>query len=426
MTALVLAVWAMLLLLPTAAAPAVIGTGTSSVLLPGLPGGSLSGSSLPGSGSGSGGSGSGSGSGSSGSPGSSGSSLLPGGSLPGSLRVVWTANASKGSPDHDGLQYVAQARAYASSPADLVTTMRGGGVAVWRWANSAGPPSLSVRALALRGISTEGQDSLGSLLVVVALNRGIFTFDWPSMRPRGNVTLSSSGALHCKLYIDKPSGRTFALVTTGLTHVDADRNKVVAVDVTNRDEPVEVATLVTPVKATEGILVLGSFAYVGGYVSPNSFISLNLSGLGTHKKMQITSVAGPMPQYDNMVGALRNSSFRQQGRNGFEAQEEQQPLMFFGSYARPGGLVIFQSQKNGSLSPGPVGQLLSIATARTNRVHMHPSGNLALLALEKGALCADCETGGELVTCMRGAQRSGSGIDNVVASFDRLTDELTN
>ena len=32
-----------------------------------------------------------------------------------------------------GLRYVVQARSYPTSPRDLVTTMRGGGVAVWRW-----------------------------------------------------------------------------------------------------------------------------------------------------------------------------------------------------------------------------------------------------------------------------------------------------
>ena len=31
-----------------------------------------------------------------------------------------------------GLQYVVQARSYPTSPRDVVTTMRGGGVAVWR------------------------------------------------------------------------------------------------------------------------------------------------------------------------------------------------------------------------------------------------------------------------------------------------------
>ena len=59
------------------------------------------------------------------------------------------------------------------------------------------------------------QDSLGDLLVVVALNRGVVTLDWPAMIVRGSANISVSGALHCKLYRDASTGRTFALITTG-------------------------------------------------------------------------------------------------------------------------------------------------------------------------------------------------------------------
>ena len=72
-----------------------------------------------------------------------------------------------------GLRYVVQSRAYPSSPNDLVTTMRGGGVAVWRWnedRRSDEAALLRVRTVVLPGVPTEGQDSVGDLLVLVALN----------------------------------------------------------------------------------------------------------------------------------------------------------------------------------------------------------------------------------------------------------------
>lgn len=72
-----------------------------------------------------------------------------------------------------GLRYIVQARTYPSSPNDLVTTMRGGGVAVWRWnedRRSEKAALLRVRTVALPGVPTEGQDSIGNLLVVVAMN----------------------------------------------------------------------------------------------------------------------------------------------------------------------------------------------------------------------------------------------------------------
>jgi hypothetical protein len=303
-----------------------------------------------------------------------------------------------------GLQYVVQARSYPTSPRDLVTTMRGGGVAVWRWgaAGAANESALAVRSFVLPGVPTEGQDSLGDLLVVVALNRGVFTLDWPSMVVRGSVNVSVSGALHCKLWRDTSTNRTFALITTGLTHVSADEDYLVAVEVTDREHPVEVAKLNTPVHSTEGVLVLGDYAYVGGYVPNNKFVSVVLSGLTAKPAaLQVHSSIGPRPEYDNMVGALANSSFRAD-EGGAAARP---PLMYFGSYARPGGLLIFQSQLDGTLQREPVGKLLTQDTARANRVHIHPSNDYALLALEKGVAGTDTppagETGGLAVVDIR-------------------------
>ena len=326
------------------------------------------------------------------------------------LTLRRTINDHKGSAGHDGLQYVVQARSYVSSPKDLVTTMRGGGVAVWRWGDdNATVPSLAVRSFVMEGIPTEGQDSIGDLLVIVRLNHGITTLDWPSLHVRGSVNISVTGALHCKLWRDGASARVFALVTTGLTHVEADRDYLVAVEVTDRTQPREVAKLLTPVKDTEGVLVVNDFAYVGGYVENNRFVSVDLRGLVSPstpagERLKVNSVAGPRPEYDNMVGALANSSFRFPA-TGTSESPPPTLTMYYGSYARPGGLLIFKALENGSVLAGAMGSLLLPELSRTNRVHIHPTGDWALLALEKGFAGTDNppvgETGGIAVVDIR-------------------------
>jgi hypothetical protein len=237
--------------------------------------------------------------------------------------------------------------------------------------------------------------------VVVELNHGIITLDWPSMKVRGRVNISVSGALHCKIWFHERTNRTFAVVTTGLTHVEADRNYLVAVEVTNRDSPREVAKVETPVVATEGVLVVSDHAYVGGYVPDNKFSSVDLAGLVKNPAtLRVISTVGPRPEFDNMVGALQNSSFR-----SAENAVGRLPLMFFGSYARPGGLLIFQSHADGTLQAEPVGKLITQDSSRANRVHIHPSNDYALLALEKGVAGTDTppvgETGGLAVVDIR-------------------------
>ena len=93
-----------------------------------------------------------------------------------SLALVQTIQNNCSGPTHpggstrskhcDGLSYCVQARAYPSSPRDLVVTMRGGGVAVWRWgpepaaaaAVKLAAPALAVRSFVLPGVPTEGRD----------------------------------------------------------------------------------------------------------------------------------------------------------------------------------------------------------------------------------------------------------------------------
>ena len=98
------------------------------------------------------------------------------------------------------------------------------------------------------------------------------------LAPLARIDLSLPGALHVKLYRHAASGRDFAIVTHGLGHAKGTGNYIAAVDVSDPSKPVEIARLATTVKCTEGVLVVGDFAFIGGYCS-NSFASVSLAGL---------------------------------------------------------------------------------------------------------------------------------------------------
>lgn len=154
------------------------------------------------------------------------------------------------------------------------------------------------------------------------------------MAVRGFANVSIGGGLHCKLFIDQPTGKTFALVTTGFaTGSSADKNSLVAFDVTDRDKPREVAVLRTPVACTEGVLVLGEFAYLGGFCPPavgGLLVSVDLRALGTNGTLQTHNTLGPDLALNNLVGAVTNSSYRSRSSTT-AARTEALPPIFFGS-----------------------------------------------------------------------------------------------
>ena len=67
------------------------------------------------------------------------------------------------------------------------------------------------------------------------------------------------GALHLKLYLNVSTGKVYAIITTGLTHM-ATRSSVVAVDVTDPRHPVQVASVRTACECTEGVIVIPNAA----------------------------------------------------------------------------------------------------------------------------------------------------------------------
>jgi hypothetical protein len=328
----------------------------------------------------------------------------------------------------------------------------GGGVGGGSGAHALPPlPTLRARWV---GQSVEGQDRRGDLLVVTALgNRAsngskLLLFNASEAAagnagllggggPFATLPLSFDGALHVKIYVQQPPPqpaattattnastttataaattastatataanaprppRVYAIITAGLTSAaGADRTLVAAVDITDPTQPVEVARTSTACKCAEGVTVVPAgggaaaidVAFIGSYCS-NEVATLDLSQLPAAMP-QLRSRSDP--GYENMVSAVRNSSYQAAARRRPLQQTSPQPppplplpprrLLYSASYASPGGLVIFDAdamgRPNGSVVE--VGRAIALPSSRANRVHLSADGRFALLALEK-------------------------------------------
>ena len=302
------------------------------------------------------------------------------------------------------------------------------------------PPLPTLRARWV-GQSVEGQDRRGDLLVVTALgNRAsngskLLLFNASEAAagsvpagllggggPFATLPLSFDGALHVKIYVQQSpppaattasatttaataprSARVYAIITAGLTSAaGADRTLVAAVDITDPARPAEVARTSTACKCAEGVAVVPGgdgggggggaidVAFIGSYCS-NEVATLDLSQLPAAMP-QLRSRSDP--GYENMVSAVRNSSYQAARRRPLQQQTPPPPppppppprrLLYSASYASPGGLVIFDAdamgRQNGSVVE--VGRAIALPSSRANRVHLSADGRFALLALEK-------------------------------------------
>ena len=282
--------------------------------------------------------------------------------------------------DSKALDYAVVSRIYSEEKDALYVTLRGGGISKYNIENASNPTLVAH----YNGISEcEGQDRRGDIFVVATLgglgHSGLVIMNvsssspWPPITPLSRLNLSLPGALHVKLYHSVEDDRTYAIVTTGLTHVST-RSSIVAVDVTDPTRPIEVAKTSTMCKCSEGVIVLpnSKAALIGSYCSNTvQMISLrnlphSLTPMGVRTKTY----------YENMVSGIYNSSY--------EYGDIYSDLIFSATYTDPGGLVVFNaSTVNQSLGvPTEVSKFISNSTARANRVHVHPSG-VAFLALEK-------------------------------------------
>ena len=321
------------------------------------------------------------------------------------------------------LDYAVESRIYPEAPELLVVTHRAAAphASVSIFDMSGDPAAPELRA-SWAGQSVEGQDRRGDLLVVTALGNRVSNgsrllfFNCSSTAAGGGLlggaglfaalALSFDGALHVKIYAPE-GGRVYAIVTSGLTSVaGADRTRVSAVDITEPRAAVEVAHTSTACKCGEGVFVLrGSrdVAFVGSYCG-NDVALLDLSQLPVALP-QLAHASDP--GYENMVSAVRNSSYNTLPQSAPGARKQERLLLFSASYASPGGLVVFDGDAmtaNSAGSISEVGRSIEMASSRANRVHLSADGRFALLALEKSPTFANGttpETGGLAVVDIR-------------------------
>lgn len=276
------------------------------------------------------------------------------------------------------LPYAVESRTYPESPDLLLVTNRQGGLSAWNTSDPAHPtPQLYWPGSngSTMGNGIEGQDRMGDLLVVAELGdrprSALITINATTFAPLGRAELSVDGALHCKLY-RAASSRTYAIITSGLTHNTSSRNHVTAVDVTDPWSPVEVASLALwgGAGCAEGVYVVDDVAFIASYCSAH-VATVNLTALPSALTI---AWQGQGAGYENMVSAMYNSSY------GGSAQR----LLFSASYAAPGGLVVFDADVLGAQGAlREVGRLITHNTSRANRMHVRADLRLAFLPLEK-------------------------------------------
>ncbi len=191
-----------------------------------------------------------------------------------------TGNESVGlkiiSEIHDSvnLNYVTRAKIYPEDPDSLYLTMRGdtetklgGGISVYNVANSREPAFLShlnvadsVPGETINPNQVEGQDRLENILVVIALKAAVVhvldASDPSELKPLGSVALQGVHegpgyfpALHTKIYKPTDSNKTYALVTSSMSA------KLVAVDISDPENPTQVSELQTGISDLEGLYI---------------------------------------------------------------------------------------------------------------------------------------------------------------------------
>lgn len=267
--------------------------------------------------------------------------------------------------------HAAMSKIYPEDPSAMYVTLRGGGISVLDVSEPASP------VLRTRWDSeedVEGQDRRGDLLVVVARRGVLLTFDVSRadrVTPIGSLELETSGgsvarflrrfvqgftgpfdALHVKLY-DAADGHRYALVTATAT------GELIAVDVTDPEQPRQVGGIDAHVQFIEGIYVHRGYAFVGGF--------------GWSDVLRAVDVSNPARM--RIVHSLEDESYRQMVS---EMSPEHPDLLFVALWGDEGGLAVFDVSDPTRFRL--VGRIVSPELAGANRVKLQ--GDRAFLPLE--------------------------------------------
>lgn len=280
--------------------------------------------------------------------------------------------------DPVNLSYVTRAKIYPEDPDSLFLTMRGdpdtnagGGISVYNVANSREPALLthlnvadSVSAEVINRNQLEGQDRLGNILVVIALEAGVVhvldASDPSCLTTLGSVALEGVDeglgffpALHIKIYKPADSNKTYALVTSSKSA------KLVAVDISDPENPRQVSELQTGISDLEGLYIKGSYVYCGGFQS-DVLLTVDIADI---EHMRLSSIL-KKSYYNNLIAELDTND---------------NDILFVSSYIERkgyddkapnrGGLIVFDiSQPD---KPVEISQVIMPELAGSNRVKVH-------------------------------------------------------
>ena len=336
--------------------------------------------------------------------------------------------------DRSLFDYAVQSKVYPSEPTVAYVTARGDcgdgsgcsaqgptkrspGAAISALHLLKEPPYVTIRdRWKTNAFALEGQDRCGELLFVADLLNGhLLTFNASSLEhgPLDVLKLSTNSALHVRLYSQlgasvlgeasnssacaahRRGEKLFALVTTGLANrrqATTINGGLLAIEIDPMGRLQEVAGIFDGgiPRGTEGVLVTGRMAVVGGF-RDTCVALVDLSGLteptsmGAHSLRVVQRLCDPA--YVQLVGTLLGNP------DGGNASDFALAL-----WGQPGGIATFRRRhdEHGTTAVAEMGRYLSPALARANRVHLqweHSPGEprLVWLPLEQwpfGAVAA--------------------------------------
>ena len=309
---------------------------------------------------------------------------------------------------HDpvNLSYVTRSKIYPEDPDSLFLTMRGdskintgGGISVYDVSDSRKPVFLSHLDVAdttqgevFNPHQLEGQDRIGDILVVIALESGVVhvldVSDPSRLTETGSLKLEGVNeglgyfpALHTKIYDPADSDKTYAIVTCSMS------SKLIAVDISDPKSPKQVSELQTGISDLESLYIKGSYLYCGGFHS-DVMLTVDLSDIDHMRLCTILKKS----YYNNLVAELdpNNDNILYVSCYMERKAAEKSPWWRGGLDpgrdvdADRGGLIVFDiSQPE---NPVEISQVISEELAGSNRVKLHAGYAFLPIEAEPGGI----------------------------------------